>query len=107
MSNTPAGVAVIERVQPATDSRTAVLEHAANELIFAVVGHVGSGTSTVADALQKLLESPGLTGGRYDAVILKARDVIQAWAEVSGRPLPMADRHNHDRPCLDLAASIA
>jgi deoxycytidylate deaminase len=96
MSNTPAGAAVLGRVQPAINSRTAVLEHAANELIFAVVGHVGSGTSTVADALQKLLESPGLTGGRYDVVILKARDVIQAWAEVSGRPLPTADRHNLD-----------
>src|SRR5258708_28730310 len=43
-----------------TDSRTAVLQRAANELVFAVVGHVGSGTSTIATVLKGLLGSEAL-----------------------------------------------
>jgi deoxycytidylate deaminase len=64
------------------------LEHAANELVFAVVGHVGSGTSTVADSLKGLLEASGVDGHGYDVEILKARDVIEDWAQVMGRQLP-------------------
>jgi deoxycytidylate deaminase len=94
MGNALATGAVVRTEQSAKDSRTAVLEHAANELVVAVVGHVGSGTSTVADALQRLLESAGLAGGRYDVVILKARDVIQAWAEASSRQIPTTGRHD-------------
>jgi hypothetical protein len=96
MSNAPAAAVVVRSEQLARDSQTAVLEHAANELVFAVVGHVGSGTSTVADALKKLLESASLAGGSYDVVILKARSVIQAWAETSGRPLPTAGKQDLD-----------
>jgi Flp pilus assembly CpaE family ATPase len=44
------------------DSKKTVLDHAANELVFAVVGHVGSGTSEVAQKLASLLSesSPGI-----------------------------------------------
>lgn len=56
-------------------SSLAVKELHANELIFAVVGPVGSGTSEVAEALRATLASKGC-----DAHVLKARDVIAAWA---------------------------
>jgi hypothetical protein len=32
------------------DSRGLILKHAANELVFAVVGHVGCGTSEIAES---------------------------------------------------------
>lgn len=94
MGKAPATAAVIQKAQPAKNSQTAVLEHAANELVLAVVGHVGSGTSTVADALKKLLESESLAGGSFDVVILKARDVIQGWAQASSRELPTSAVHD-------------
>jgi energy-coupling factor transporter ATP-binding protein EcfA2 len=43
-----------------TESKGVVLEHAANEFVFAVVGHVGSGTSKIAETLEGLLEAEGL-----------------------------------------------
>jgi hypothetical protein len=53
----------LPRVLPVTqceDARGLVLKHAANELIFAVVGHVGSGTSEIADALRDILSDATL-----------------------------------------------
>jgi ABC-type glutathione transport system ATPase component len=73
-------------------SRVAVLQHAANELVFGLVGHVGSGTSTVAATLCELLKSPALGGGSYDTVILSAREEIENWANQTSRPLPKTDR---------------
>jgi pantothenate kinase-related protein Tda10 len=46
------------------------------ELVFGVVGPVGSGTSEVAEALESFLDKAG-----YVAVTLKARDVITSWSE--------------------------
>jgi deoxycytidylate deaminase len=77
---------------PGRDSRTAVLENAANELVFAVVGHVGSGTSTIAEALMNILASPSLEGGAYEATVLKARVVIANWADQAGEKVPSTDR---------------
>jgi deoxycytidylate deaminase len=65
------------------DSRALVRTHASNELIFAVVGPVGSGTSEVCDTLQELLKSKG-----YTATILKARAVIEEWITKRGQDLP-------------------
>ncbi len=62
----------------AAESKGVVLQQAANEFVFAVVGHVGSGTSEIATALKGLLS--GATGGSFDVEILKAREVIRAWA---------------------------
>jgi ABC-type oligopeptide transport system ATPase subunit len=73
-------------------SRVAVLQHAANELVFGLVGHVGSGTSTVAATLCELLKSPALGGGSYDTVILSAREEIENWANQTSRPVPQTDR---------------
>ena len=59
-------------------SREVVLQEAANELVFAVVGHVGSGTSEIANALKGLLEANTLSKGKFDTTLLKARDGIVA-----------------------------
>lgn len=72
----------------ARPSRDVVLDQAANEIVVAVVGHVGSGTSEVAKTLQELLENPSLTGGAYEAVILKARTEIEDWAKAHHQQLP-------------------
>ena len=61
--------------------QTAVSELAANEMIFAVVGPVGSGTSEIAEALESLLAQPRYG---YDTKILKARTVIEAAATRAG-----------------------
>ena len=55
-----------------TEARKIFAQFAANELVFAVVGHVGSGTTTIATALQRLLQAPNADGESYDTVILKA-----------------------------------
>jgi deoxycytidylate deaminase len=75
-------------------ARDLVLQEAANELVFAVVGHVGSGTSEVANALKALLEGDALEGGSYQTDILKARREIEDWAEANGRPPPRTDRQD-------------
>lgn len=75
-------------------SREVVLEAAANEIIVAVVGHVGSGTSEIAKTLQHLLEQDDLPGGKYDAVILKARQEIEEWAVSRSKDLPTSDRND-------------
>lgn len=51
------------------------------ELVFAVVGHVGSGTSTIAKMLSALLEDETRVGGAFETTIFSARDAIALWAE--------------------------
>ncbi|MBL6945732.1 MAG: hypothetical protein ISR47_03750 [Rhodospirillales bacterium] len=72
-------------------SRERVIGQAANEIIFAVVGYVGSGTSTIAKELKKVLDEETLPGGKFDATIIKARDEIAVWAEENGYALPNPD----------------
>ena len=55
---------------------------AANELIFAVVGPVGSGTSEIAETLDTLLRSKD-----YEATILKASTVIEEHAKRMNRSI--------------------
>lgn len=69
-------------------SREIVLEQAANEVVFGVVGHVGSGTSEIARALEALLEGGTLPGGSFDTEIIKARDRIADWARETGLDTP-------------------
>lgn len=71
------------------DSNAAVIEHASNELVIAVVGHVGSGTSEVAKALKALLAETPLGSSPTDIEILKATDVIGAWAKATERQAPV------------------
>lgn len=80
-------IAIVPKRKPATSAsgaREVLKAHVAHELVFAVVGHVGSGTSTVAKKLKELLEDPHLSGGSFDVEILKARQIIVGWARERG-----------------------
>lgn len=70
------------------ESRKIILDEAANELVFAVVGHAGSGTSVVANQLRNLLASTRVDGQAFEVKINKARELIQEWASRHGLPIP-------------------
>jgi deoxycytidylate deaminase/dephospho-CoA kinase len=55
-----------------------IVEEAAHEFVFAVVGRIGSGTSQVARAFKELLERQNPS---FDTRILKATEVIENWAK--------------------------
>lgn len=76
-SNLPSGAAY----------QSTVTDFASNELVFAVVGPVGSGTSEIAEALAGLLSRSG-----YDATVLKARTVIEMAARKMGINIPEKPR---------------
>ena len=69
-------------------ARAVLLDCTTNEVVFAVVGYVGSGTSEIASALKGLLEQEKLEGGKFDVEILKARDVISDWGTRNDHPPP-------------------
>jgi len=75
-------------VRRGEDTRGLVLKHAANELVFAVVGHVGSGTSEIAKALSESLEDQTLPGGPFKVNTLKASDILIEWARAKGEVIP-------------------
>jgi deoxycytidylate deaminase len=75
-------------------ARAILLDHASNEVVFAVVGYVGSGTSEIATALKGLLEQEQLDGGKFDVEILKARKVIADWAVRNGFQPPTTPATN-------------
>lgn len=83
-----AATAANDATEPSAKEK--VLGNAANEIVFAVVGHVGSGTSEIASQLRQLLMQGQLPGGAFDAEIIKARDVIEEWANSKGHPVPKA-----------------
>ncbi len=63
----------------------------ARELVFGIVGHVGSGTSTIANKLGLILKNQTVNGKTQEVVILKARDVIESWAKTRAKQLPSSD----------------
>jgi deoxycytidylate deaminase len=65
------------------EAKRVFLEHAARELVFAVVGHIGSGTSLIADYLRELLEAQDV-----EVDILEARAEILAWAKEKNYQIP-------------------
>lgn len=65
------------------DARELVSELVSREIVFGVVGAVGSGTSEVAEALKQFLDDAG-----YVAEIIKARDVIADLAPNHGVTIP-------------------
>lgn len=67
-----------------------LVEHGANELIFAVVGHVGSGPGKIAESLKEILESS--PGGSYETSIIKASDKIKEWAQSNGEAIPSKEK---------------
>jgi len=77
---------IVDSPVPDRVSSAIIGDSASNELVFAVVGHAGSGTSTVAMQLSNLLKERTISGQQYQVVVLKAREVINEWAERKGNP---------------------
>lgn len=78
-----AAVPVVRAVDKRVPAGDIVRGLISTEMVFGVVGPVGSGTSEVAEALEEFLDRAG-----YEAKILKARDVITAWAAVNEIAIP-------------------
>lgn len=81
--------------------QSAVCGLSANELVFAVVGPVGSGTSEIADALGGLLKDAG-----YDATVLKAREVIETAARKMGIAISTATTLAQSRALQDAGDKV-
>jgi deoxycytidylate deaminase len=71
-----------------SSSQELVRQQASQELVFGIVGHVGSGTSTIAEQLVTILEDQDVNGIKQEAKILKARTVIESWAKANDEALP-------------------
>jgi len=74
-----------------SDSKVLAAREASNELVFGIVGHVGSGTSFVANALVQTLQQQTSSGETVTAFVIKARDVISQWAKNEREALPEAE----------------
>ncbi|WP_374652217.1 anti-phage dCTP deaminase [Dongia sp.] len=79
MSEKTANILKIAPAGKSNSAQSIVGEFVSNELVFGVVGPVGSGTSTIATALEQLLRQKG-----YETVLIKARDIIVEWAKATG-----------------------
>jgi adenylylsulfate kinase-like enzyme len=64
-------------------SQSVIREQTSNEFVFAVVGHIGAGVSTIAKDLKKELEKSD-----FQVELLKSKDVITKWAADHGKPVP-------------------
>ncbi len=85
ISALPKTLTVLGQGTGTADSREILTGEASNEIVFAVVGGAGSGTSVIANTLQHLLSE-----AHIDASILKASEVIIEWANRTGKPIPAA-----------------
>jgi deoxycytidylate deaminase len=74
----------------ARSSQKVIAESVANELIFGIVGHVGSGTTTIAETLQKTLQAQSSRGHKFKVAVIKARTVIEESMKKLGRPIDTA-----------------
>jgi len=90
MAANPETFPILTEAAGRRDSRAILVDNASKELVFAVVGHAGSGTSEVAKTLKALLSDKSLSGEPFDVEILKARDVIISWAQGKNKPIPLA-----------------
>lgn len=70
---------------PGPDSKSVLAGSHSNELFFAVVGPVGAGASQAIKALERVCRSVD-----YEVELIKASDLIRAWAENNGRSVPGA-----------------
>lgn len=84
---------ILERKEQrgANESRRLMLDNCANEVVFALVGYVGSGNSKIGEILKGLLADRHLAGGAFDTEIVSARQIIRKWAEGAGFDLPFAE----------------
>ncbi len=83
MAALPNKLPIIGQYSRPSDSRAILGGEASNEIIFAVVGGAGSGTSFIAKTLRNILVDANI-----DAPILKASKVILEWAVRMGKPIP-------------------
>jgi deoxycytidylate deaminase len=72
------------------ESKEVVAEHVSNEIVFAIVGHVGSGNTQIADTLKSVIERHKIDNQLFAARIIKARTVIAEWMRQNGLPLQAA-----------------
>jgi dephospho-CoA kinase len=70
-----------------SDSKKILAEEISNELVFAIVGHVGSGNTTVAMALQDVLQRHRVNTTAFKVAIIKARTVIEEGMAKLGAPM--------------------
>lgn len=87
--------AVANDVTPVNASEL-VRQLVSREIVFGVVGPVGSGTSEVAEALDSFLRENG-----YDSAVYKARDVIVEWVAETGREINGAGRMEQTQALQD------
>jgi hypothetical protein len=59
------------------------------------VGHAGSGTTVIAEALEEVLAENKIEGSSFEVEPLKARDVIKEWAVRKGEKLPPERASGH------------
>jgi len=83
VSALPNQLPIIGQRTGVTDSRDVLSGEASHEIIFAVVGGAGSGTSFIAKTLQSILVDANI-----DAPILKASNVILEWAARNKKQIP-------------------
>lgn len=76
---------VVSKGNPA--AQQIVADQASNELVFAVVGHVGSGNTKVAEALREVLIQHKVADDNFSVEIIKARKVIEDGMKQRGTPL--------------------
>jgi hypothetical protein len=88
MATVPKDLSLPNKFALNRDSRQIVLDTGANELVFAVVGHAGSGTSVIAQQLKDLLINAKVNNLPFTANLLKARDVIVEWATSRSKTVP-------------------
>jgi len=69
-------------------ARELTKDQASREIVFGIVGHVGSGTSTVAESLLKVLTEHDVDGGSYECQLITARKVIEEYADQIGHGYP-------------------
>ncbi len=74
-----------------SDAHEMVAEQVSNELVFAVVGHVGSGTTKVAEALRDVLRATRVGDQAFSVDIIKARKVIEEGMKQRGAALEVGE----------------
>lgn len=85
MTDAAAALPHVDVVPPRLPSaKQLMVGRAAHELVFGVVGHIGSGTSEIASQIAELVE----TVGKFEPTIVKARSEIEAWALANGKDVP-------------------
>jgi deoxycytidylate deaminase len=87
---TAAKKSISDAPKGAQSSQRVIAESVANEVIFGIVGHVGSGTTTIAETLKKTLEAQMSGGHKFKVAIIRARTVIEESMKKLGRPIATA-----------------